>query len=200
MNTPLLLLAVLTLAGCVAPSRSVLHGDAFAYVTQQLQTPADTRVFLKGQHAPSELPAAVWIGNVGFGSAYSRVTVSHAREEGRRLNADFVIVYSASSGVVGVIGLSAYRLLPSDLGYVQADGIVQEVTAPESRAAGLQVGDRILHVAGVPFSARVKRVFEIRPGEIVPLTVQRSGAEVALELRALPNLPKHLELDEATSL
>lgn len=199
MRSLVITFLLVSLAAC-ATSRSVRHGDAYSHVVHHLDDPAETRVFLKGQHSPSELPAAVWIGNVGLGSSYSSATVELARREGRRLKADFVIVYTASGGPIGVLGLSAFRIVPASLGYVQEEGLVKEITSPETASAGLRVGDRILEIYGVPFSARIKPAFECQPGAVVPVRIQRSGAEHRLQIRALPNPPKHLGLDEPKSL
>lgn len=201
LRTALAVAVLLSLVSCVAPSRSVRHGDAYAYVMETLDVPPETRVFVMGQYSPTELPAAAWIGNVGYASAYtSSAGIEQARQEGRRLKADFVVVYTSTSGVVSVLGVGAYRLLPSNLGYAQENGIIGEILTPEAAAAGLQVGDRILAIGGVPFSARIRRAFEIKPGELVPFKIQRAGVEHEVSVPALPNPPKHMELAEARSL
>ncbi len=68
-------------------------------------------------------------------------------------------------------------------GYVQPTTAVTEVSAGSAAAAaGMQVGDRVVSIAGVPTGdwISVQEAISSHAGESVPIVVERAGAETTL--------------------
>ena len=93
------------------------------------------------------------------------------------------IVFIMSGVTMNVIIAFVLLYVVALQGYVQPTTVVSEVSAASAAAAaGMQVGDRVVSIAGVPTGdwIAVQQAISSHAGESVPVVVERAGAETTL--------------------
>lgn len=93
------------------------------------------------------------------------------------------IVFIMSGVTMNVIIAFVLLYIVALQGYVQPTTAVTEVSAGSAAAAaGMQVGDRVVSIAGIPTGdwTSVQQAISSHAGESVPIVVERAGAETTL--------------------
>jgi regulator of sigma E protease len=93
------------------------------------------------------------------------------------------IVFIVSGVTMNVIIAFVLLYLVALQGYVQPTTVVAEVSAGSAAAAaGMQVGDRVVSIAGISTGdwVSVQQAISSHPGESIPLVVERANAETNL--------------------
>jgi S1-C subfamily serine protease len=113
-------------------------------------------------------------------------------EQGRRLIAPRATISNAPVlyAVIGVFAKAAIGLVYEDMGPNWGRAIVKAFhPASKAAAAGVQVGDEVVQVDGIPHGdpKRMAQLIEAKPGQVVTLRLKRQETILTVEVTLIPN-------------